>query len=133
MTMPTCSNSGIRSNPSTPSTVVATPMRRARARPSDAGSMPTMAATVRGPPARLILIIRSVPMLPEPMIATWCGMSAFLRECRGHDAERADLGLDPVAVDDRYHGSERAGEHDVAAAQRRSQRDRGARQPIQGV
>ena len=32
--------------------------------------MPTMAPTVRGPSLRRILIIRSVPMLPEPMMAT---------------------------------------------------------------
>jgi hypothetical protein len=57
-------------SPATPSAVVGTPIRAARARPSDAGSMPTMAPTVKGPSLRRILIIRSVPMLPEPMMAT---------------------------------------------------------------
>ena len=47
-----------------PSAVVATPRRAARARPSDCGSMPTMAATDSGPSPRRILIIRSVPILP---------------------------------------------------------------------
>jgi hypothetical protein len=41
----------------------------ARARPSEAGSMPTIAAISRCLPPRMILIMRSVPMLPEPMIA----------------------------------------------------------------
>ena len=62
--------------PSTPVEIAATPRRAARARPSDSGSMPTMALTARIPLPRMILIIRSVPMLPEPMIAagTPCGM-----------------------------------------------------------
>ncbi|NIH96839.1 hypothetical protein FHU31_003829 [Mycolicibacterium fluoranthenivorans] len=32
--------------------------------------MPTIAAMVNGPSLRMILIMRSVPMLPEPMTAT---------------------------------------------------------------
>ncbi len=32
--------------------------------------MPTIAATLNGPSLRRILIIRSVPMLPDPMMAT---------------------------------------------------------------
>ena len=32
--------------------------------------MPTIAATLNGPSLRSILIIRSVPMLPEPTTAT---------------------------------------------------------------
>ncbi len=61
-------NPGISSSPSTPRAVVATFIRPARASPSDAGSMPTMAATCSAGDNRLILIIRSVPMLPDPMI-----------------------------------------------------------------
>ncbi len=58
------------SNPSIPSAVVATPKRSARAKPSEFGSIPTMATTSRGPSLRRILIIKSVPMFPEPMMAT---------------------------------------------------------------
>src|SRR5271165_2059874 len=64
------SKSGMASNPSMPCEEVGTPSRLARARPSDSGSMPIIAAIVNGPAVRRILIIRSVPMLPEPMIAT---------------------------------------------------------------
>jgi len=62
-------NAGSRARPSTPSCVTATPMRAARARPSELGSMPTIAAISMCLPCRRILIIRSVPMLPDPMIA----------------------------------------------------------------
>ena len=34
------------------------------------GVLPIIAASRSGPPLRLILIIKSVPMLPDPMIAT---------------------------------------------------------------
>ena len=61
---------GIASRPSIPSAVIGTPMRLARANPSESGSMPTIAPIVSGPSLRRILIIRSVPMLPDPMIAT---------------------------------------------------------------
>ncbi|MNR24328.1 hypothetical protein D3C85_1414010 [compost metagenome] len=63
-------NTSMRLRPSTPSWVTATPMRWARARPSEAGSMPTMTAISRCLALRRILIIKSVPMLPEPMMAT---------------------------------------------------------------
>ena len=46
------------------------------------GKMPTIAAIVSGPSLRRILIIRSVPMLPEPMMATGqpsCVDMVFLR------------------------------------------------------
>src|SRR5216684_1229222 len=51
-----------------PSGVASTPRLRARARPSLAGSMPIRAAS-SSCSERRIFIIRSVPMLPEPMIA----------------------------------------------------------------
>ena len=63
-------NTSMRVRPSTPSWVIATPMRAARARPSEAGSMPTIAPISRCRALRRILIIRSVPILPEPMMAT---------------------------------------------------------------
>ena len=68
-TMSMSSNTGSRARPSTPSCVVATPMRAARARPSEAGSMPTIAPISMCLPWRRILIIRSVPMLPLPTMA----------------------------------------------------------------
>jgi hypothetical protein len=71
---------GIAKSPSTPLAVVGTPIRAARAKPSEAGSMPAIAPTVSGPSLRRILIIRSVPMLPEPTMATGqlrCGVMAF--------------------------------------------------------
>ena len=51
-----------------------TPMRAARASPSESGSMPTNAAASRLSEVCRILIIRSVPILPEPMMATLVGM-----------------------------------------------------------
>ena len=56
--------------PSTPSCVVATPIRAARPSPSDAASIPTIAPISICSPCRRILIIRSVPMLPLPMMPT---------------------------------------------------------------
>ncbi len=52
-----------------PSCVVTTPSRCARARPSDCGSTPTIATVSRFRPCRSSLIMRSVPMFREPMIA----------------------------------------------------------------
>src|SRR5690606_8188164 len=46
-------------------------MRAARARPSEAGSMPTMAAISMCLPWRRILIIKSVPILPLPIMAAF--------------------------------------------------------------
>ncbi len=60
----------MRTRPSTPSAVVATPMRLANASPSDAGSMPTRAPISNVRDVRSTLIIRSVPMFPLPMMAT---------------------------------------------------------------
>ncbi len=68
---------------------VGTPRRLARASPSESGSIPTIAAISNKPAPppgvapdplrRRILIIRSVPMLPEPMIAT--GNRSVLMSC----------------------------------------------------
>src|SRR5690606_19333124 len=93
-----------------PSLVVRTPRRAARARPSDCGSTPTSAAISSAPLVlRRILIIRSVPILPEPMIATFLAMPrAFPEKCeklqrrrsgrrRRHVAERLHLGLERQA------------------------------------
>ena len=74
-------NTSMRVRPSTPSWVVATPMRAARARPSEAGSIPTMAPISRCLALRKILIIRSVPMLPEPMMATLSFLFIIVASC----------------------------------------------------
>ncbi|ADI04565.1 hypothetical protein SBI_01444 [Streptomyces bingchenggensis BCW-1] len=50
---------------------VATFCRRAWARSSEAGSMPAIATISRPSDSRSTLIIRSVPMLQDPMIATF--------------------------------------------------------------
>ena len=68
--MPMSANSGMASSPSTPSAVVGTPIRAARASPSEAGSIPTIAPISRTDEVRMTLIIRSVPMLPGPTTAT---------------------------------------------------------------
>ncbi|MNT20718.1 hypothetical protein D3C72_1560330 [compost metagenome] len=83
-----------------PCAVTGTPMREARARPSEAGSMPTMVPIVRCRPWRMTLIIRSVPILPEPMMATGIFLlSGFImvpgvlfREHGAHFAEAFDAG-----------------------------------------
>src|SRR5258706_3009440 len=64
------SNPGIPANSSMPPASAGTPIRRARARPSDSGSIPTSAPISRTVEVRSTLIIRSVPMFPEPRIAT---------------------------------------------------------------
>ena len=46
-------------------------IRAARASPSESGSIPTIAPISRCCAVRMTLIIRSVPMLPDPMIATF--------------------------------------------------------------
>ena len=68
--MPIPGHAGRARRPSIPSWVVAIPSPAARFSPSDAGSIPTNAAISSVEDVRMILIIRSVPMLPEPMIAT---------------------------------------------------------------
>ena len=107
------------------------PSAAARARPSDAGSMPTIAPISSVCDRRMTLIIRSVPILPEPMIATLSRGHAviLLRESDRDLAEPADLRLDDVARRDADHRPKRARQHDVAGAQRSPRsRDR-ARQP----
>jgi hypothetical protein len=69
-TIPISSKPSIAISPSTPSDVVGTFIRWARARPSESGSMPTIAPISSTSECRMTLIIRSVPMLPDPMIAT---------------------------------------------------------------
>src|SRR5258708_32822056 len=49
-----------------------TPIRLARANPSDEASTPTRAPISSDVDFRKTLIIKSVPMLPDPMMATLC-------------------------------------------------------------
>ncbi len=91
----------IASRPSTPSAVVGTPIRLARARPSDSASIPTIAPISRCSALRSTLIMRSVPMLPEPMIATghFCALIMcpfFVRMCSSrndHDSRGRFVGI----------------------------------------
>jgi hypothetical protein len=70
-TTSTSSNASSSSSPSTPPAVTATSRADARARPSLAGSIPAIAA-MSSTVERRSFVIRSVPMLPEPMIAARC-------------------------------------------------------------
>ena len=67
----------MRLSPSIPSCVVAMPCARAIARPSEAGSIPTTTASSMFWGYLIIFIIKSVPMLPEPMIAALTRAMAF--------------------------------------------------------
>src|SRR3546814_12655507 len=58
-------------SPSRPSAVIGTPSRSARFRPSDSGSIPTNAPISSTSDRRNTFIIRSVPILHDPMIATF--------------------------------------------------------------
>src|SRR5215207_7695692 len=70
-TMSICGKTSMPSSPSTPSAVVGMPSRFARAKPSDAGSTPTMAPSSMCFAWRSILTMRSVPMLPGPTMAAF--------------------------------------------------------------
>ena len=74
-------NPSIRVSPSMPPAVIGTPIRSARASPSEAASMPTIAPISSVSDTRRTLIIRSVPMFPDPMIATFV-MPRLLRRSR---------------------------------------------------
>src|SRR5271167_920296 len=102
-----------------PSWVVGTPSRLARARPSDCGSMPTIAPISRFFEVRITLIIRSVPILPDPMIAQgiFAISSLILRKRRADGAQARDARLIDFAPFDLDHRPERARHHRVARLQ----------------
>src|SRR5262245_51943793 len=109
--MPISAKPGRATRPSTPSGVVGMPRRAARARPSEAGSMPTMAPISSTSDRRETLIIRSVPILPEPMMATLVrAIGLFLAEGEGRFAQAAEDGADRVAGLERHHRPQRAGQ-----------------------
>src|ERR1700758_2774231 len=129
------SKSGIAINPSTPSAVVAMFSWRARARPSKSESMPTIAATSSDSDNRSTFIIRSVPMLPDPMMATLvlCTGRSFRGERRGHRSKRGDVGVNPVSRRHRDHWTERTREDELAGPQWIGEVAGGTGQPAQRV
>src|SRR5690606_13072034 len=137
---------GSFSSPSIPSWVVGTPSRAARARPSELGSIPTMAPMLRYLLWRSTLIIRSVPILPEPIMAT--AILGFVMcvtpnkedlACAEGDRYRAyalDHGFKVIAAGYRRHGAQSAGQNDIPGLERITQFGQGAGQPggcIKGV
>src|ERR1700737_3033910 len=129
--MPMSLKQGRSISPRAPSAVVATLHLLALARPSESGSMPTIAA-ISSDDERSTFIIRSVPMFPEPITATLVVFTLCLsRECRGNLAERTDRRDDLRAGRHRDHGPERAGQHHVAGLQRRTVLPSDASQPQQ--
>ncbi len=62
---------GNASSPSIPSAETGTPSRAARAKPSEAGSIPIIAPILRYWLFFIILNIKSVPIFPEPIMAAW--------------------------------------------------------------
>src|ERR1700751_864445 len=126
---------GMASSPSTPRAVVGTPMRAARARPSEAGSTPTIAATVRGPSARTILIMRWVPMFPEPMMATGhlhCDVMVLLGEAQRHCAHAADDRGGDIAGTNERGGGEGSGNDELGGQGVVAKAGRGVGQPGAG-
>src|SRR2546423_472023 len=83
------------SSQSMPEALASIPASRARARPGDAGSMPTMAATSRTS-ERSSLAIRSVPMLPVPRIMQ--GRRPFAPCGENSVRFRSISGTEPVSV-----------------------------------
>src|ERR1700722_12802988 len=134
-TTPISSNPARAINPSTPSAVVGTFSRAARASPSEAGSMPTIAPISKFCDRRITLIIRSVPILPDPITATFVRRMfvSLFRESHADAAQIGQLRRDLSTWLGRHHRAERARENDIAGAQRRPERRRGAGQPCQRV
>ena len=67
----------ILTSPSIPLSVISIPNVFARARPSEFGSIPTRTAMSKTVDVRIILIIRSVPIFPEPIMATFVFIEAY--------------------------------------------------------
>src|SRR3546814_13313730 len=79
--------------------------------------MPAMATSSSRPP-RSSLTMRSVPMLPEPMIAALVMVISLLPgECRADPAEAGDPSFEDVARRDRHHRAERTRQPDVTRTQ----------------
>src|SRR3990167_6331285 len=128
----TCGN-----RPSTPSKVVFMPNSRARLRPSESGSMPTIhTGSIHS--ERSIFITRSVPILPGPIMAALSfllmGVSSVRSgEAHGGAADAADLDAHEVAGLDRLQVYERTGEDHFASLQREAETAQGVGQPGHAV
>src|SRR5581483_11938018 len=97
-----------------PLSVVAIPSSRARASPSDVGSIPTSQVS-SSHSLRSSLYIRSVPMLPEPMIAVFTfGISRPLHELDAHRAQPVVGGAHDVAPRDGLRLRQRPRHDDLA-------------------
>src|ERR1700722_12182965 len=134
-TTPISSNPARAISPSTPSAVVGTFSRAARASPSEDGSMPTTAPISKFRDSRITLIIRSVPILPDPITATFVRrmLVSLPRESHADATQSGQLRRDLSAWLGRHHRPERARENDITGAQRRPERRRGTGQPYQRV
>src|SRR3984893_5095583 len=134
-TTPMSSNPARAINPSTPSAVVGTLSRAARASPSEVGSMPTIAPISKFCDRLITLIIRSVPILPDPITATFVRrmLVSLLRECDADATQSGQLRGDLGAWLGRHHRPERAGENNITGSQGCPERRRGTGQPCQRV
>ena len=101
------------------------PARRSRGRCRP--SRPSRGCSER----RSTLIIRSVPMLPEPMMATlvFCHRLRPFRRTSRSRCRRPVISARTVTRGDGDHGAERAGEDDLAGAQRVAEVAGGRGQP----
>jgi acyl-CoA synthetase (AMP-forming)/AMP-acid ligase II len=112
------SKQGRSIRPRTPPAVVATSCFLARAKPSEAGSMPTI-APISSDDDRSTFTMRSVPMFPEPITATLVALIFRLsRECRRDRTEGSELRTDSGTGSDRDHRPQRARQHHIARPKR---------------
>src|SRR3990167_9404772 len=131
------SSSTCGSRPSTPSKVVFMPNSRARLRPSELGSMPTIhTGSIHS--ERSIFITRSVPILPGPIMAALSfllmGLSSVRSgEAHGGAADAADLDAHEITGLDRLQGHQRTGENHLAGLQRYAETAQGVGQPGHAV
>src|SRR5690554_1425575 len=113
---------GRLSNPSTLSAVVSKPKRAARAKPSEFGSTPTIAPISTYLALRMILIIRSVPILPEPMMALLIFDMFFslnIRWCKdsSHGTKAFNLHMKFITWICYDHWPQSAGQHQITFLQ----------------
>jgi hypothetical protein len=98
------------------------------------GRIPTMTPISSTLDRRMILIIRSVPMLPEPMMATlsypWISALCVSEAAR---ADAADAGNDMIAGIERNHRSQSPGQKHVPGLERFAARGKRARKPGSSV
>ena len=102
------------------------------ASPSESGSTPTMAPIWSALPWRMTLIIKSVPMFPDPMIATFncCIYLSFQRvivpaarsccsaEANADGADIGDFGFVLLILLPSDHRPQCSGQYDIARSER---------------